>query len=725
MMIRSKAAPRGALFALILLQSYSLGCPEPIQPTIKPVPTSGPGMEMGSDADADLDLGADADMEQVLDMAPDLPEEDMAPDLPGEMGADMPEDMACEPVSTVQFCQNNNFMCGELTALDACTGEMRTEVCGESCSLPQTCLLSVDEATMAPTGSACGCDIDNVPGVCEAVGKLCGPLAPPCEGMVCDNFCVDQVAAGGLFNCALGSGKLRCWGKNSSGQLGIGSTMTQKNPAPLDLELDVLEVAAGDEHACAILSDTSLICWGKNANGQLGISTTVNQNRPDLMDANSRAFARGVHKVVPGNAHTCALIDEDFDPATMSAPQAPFSAYCWGSNAQGAIGNPDRIILGADAGAPVLVKGLYNNVIDIAAGKGHNCAIVQPEMASADEREVRCWGLDDGGQLGHRAILSAALYDLDDMGRRNKMEVPDPNDPMRTIQVDVPTGFYQHYMYNTSDDNKLVVVTEPKPVLEDGAMASVSQESSVTSMVTFKGNFETITAGHSSSCVKRADGSVSCWGVLPYQHDTTTCKVPFHGEPQLSGLNVGECTAWPPVALWDEKTVIMLKKLGTNTIPYGLPSGAVDFRAVAPRPVTVIHHPSDPTVRPSYIDSNDPVTVTQMSAHKDHVCLLLDDAAHLPPNGSPTFTNVYCFGNNSNGQLGDSTNSPSGYPIKLTTDVDALIVRGSQINAGDEHSCVVADNDNIKCWGSNKDSQLGNENLMRDESFRPFDVLLR
>ena len=75
---------------------------------------------------------------------------DMPPDMVDDM-ADMTDmaDMACEPLSAVQFCTSNNFMCGELTAMDTCTGEMRTEVCGESCSLPQTCLVSVDEVTMA------------------------------------------------------------------------------------------------------------------------------------------------------------------------------------------------------------------------------------------------------------------------------------------------------------------------------------------------------------------------------------------------------------------------------------------------------------------------------------------------------------------------------------------------------------------------------------------------
>ncbi len=714
------------LAIVCLLQAYTMGCPEPPKAVI--APSTGNTMDMDTDGmDMTSDMAGDMSLDMTSDMAPDMMV-DMGVDMASDMAPDM-VDMACEPESVAQFCARNNYSCGELVAEDNC-GEERTEVCGESCDLPQTCLAEMDETTSAVTGKACGCDFENVEEICTQVGKLCGSLSAPCSEMVCNNFCVDQVAAGSEYNCAMGSGKLRCWGNNAKGQLGIGTTQSEKNPIPLALEVGVLEVAAGDTHSCAILDDTSLICWGNNSNGQLGISTTVDQNKPDLVDANSRAFVKGVHKVVVGEYHTCALVDDDFDPVTMSAPEGPYSAYCWGSNQQGAIGNPDRIIVGADAGAPVLVKGLYNNVVDIAAGYNHNCAIVQGAGVADDKRQIQCWGLDDSGQIGSRDIQSAELFELTEMGRREQIDVPDPaypDDPTKTIKQDVATGFYHHYMYNTNEDNRIIVVLSPTVVRDDRPSGSVTTESNVNTYQSFEGEFVEIVAGASSSCARRADGSFSCWGVLPYQHDSASCKVPLHGAPaSVSPLSVAECSAWPPTAQWNSDSIIMMKKPGSTDSAYGLPTGSVDFRAIAPRPVDVVHHPSDPTVYPSYLTGGEVVKALQLSAHNDHVCVLLDDSDYLPPMGSePSFTNVHCFGNNNSGQLGDSSNSPIGYPIKLTTDVDGVIVRGSLVSVGESHSCVVADNNNIKCWGSNKASQLGNENLLKDESFRPFDVLLQ
>ncbi len=690
---------------LILAGLLAQGCgptgPTP-GPAPNPQPTTRPDMSDAMDMSSDM---AEGDMAMPADM--------MEPDE-GMMPEDMPPDM-CEPESTLQFCMRNNYSCGELVAEDNC-GEMRTEVCGETCSLPQTCVQSVDDNDVIQS-SSCACDFDSVEAVCDSVGKLCGPLSPPCGDMMCDNFCVDSVAVGADFSCALGSNKLRCWGRNNKGQLGIGSTQTQKNPTPLDLELKAVSMATGHTHSCAILDDTSLICWGDNSKGQLGIRTTVDQPFPDLVNPNSRAFAQGVHKVVLGNEHTCALVDDDFDPANDLAPKAPFSAYCWGSNALGAIGNIDRVILGADSGAPVLVTGLKDNVIDLDAGYGHNCAITE-SAAGSSAREISCWGLDEGGQLGTRHIQSATLYELNDMGRRIKDG--DGND--------IPTGFYQHYMYNEPANNRLIVIPSPAKVRSDKPSASVTTESNVNQSPTvFTGEFEEIVAGESISCVRRADNSMACWGVLPFTHDPTTCKLPLYDTPpSVDPVNVGECTAWPPIQQWDSVTIPMIKTPATNTTDYGLPQTSIEFRAFAPRPTEIEHHPTDPTVYPSYLTGGEEVRVTQMSAHGDHVCVLLDDAQYLPPAGSaPSFTNVHCFGNNDTGQLGDSTNSPIGYPIKLATDVDGQIVRGAEVGVGGAHSCVVADNNNIKCWGSNKESQLGNENLLKDESFRPFDVLLR
>jgi alpha-tubulin suppressor-like RCC1 family protein len=62
---------------------------------------------------------------------------------------------------------------------------------------------------------------------------------------------------------------LSCWGNNSDGQLGVGSTEDVLAPIPGGL-VGVREAGLGDRHTCAIVAGGSLYCWGANDKGQLG-----------------------------------------------------------------------------------------------------------------------------------------------------------------------------------------------------------------------------------------------------------------------------------------------------------------------------------------------------------------------------------------------------------------------------------------------------------------------
>jgi len=89
---------------------------------------------------------------------------------------------------------------------------------------------------------------------------------------------VKSVAVGRDHACAiLEGGGLKCWGSGSSGQLGLGATITSAPQAPSEIPFVDLgghaakQVATGAYHTCAILDDGTLRCWGYNAKGQLGL----------------------------------------------------------------------------------------------------------------------------------------------------------------------------------------------------------------------------------------------------------------------------------------------------------------------------------------------------------------------------------------------------------------------------------------------------------------------
>jgi alpha-tubulin suppressor-like RCC1 family protein len=109
-------------------------------------------------------------------------------------------------------------------------------------------------------------------------GTFGGPAGPFNTGLT------DAVSVkGGVsFACALKSdGSVWCWGANNVGQLGDGTTVNRNVPAPVKgLVSGVVSIDLGQSHACAVKSDGSVWCWGGNSTGQVGDGTTFSRGVP-------------------------------------------------------------------------------------------------------------------------------------------------------------------------------------------------------------------------------------------------------------------------------------------------------------------------------------------------------------------------------------------------------------------------------------------------------------
>ncbi len=87
---------------------------------------------------------------------------------------------------------------------------------------------------------------------------------------------VVQLTAGDYFACATkADGTAWCWGDNSFGSLGNGTTVNSNVPVQVSGLTNVVGVACGDEHVCAALADGTFACWGGNNNDGLGSPTTT------------------------------------------------------------------------------------------------------------------------------------------------------------------------------------------------------------------------------------------------------------------------------------------------------------------------------------------------------------------------------------------------------------------------------------------------------------------
>lgn len=185
------------------------------------------------------------------------------------------------------------------------------------------------------------------------------------------------VVVGTYHACAiLTDGSLRCWGDNSSGELGDGTTTDSAAPTQV-VGLDggaAAKVSAGGSHTCAVSVGGGVQCWGNNTDGQLGDGTTTNRLTPvDVVGLGSPAV-----DVTAGERYSCAAL-------------ANGAAKCWGNNEFGQLGDGTM----ANRLTPVDVSGLSAGVASVAAGdtSSHTCAVMLNET-------VKCWGWNGGGQVG-------------------------------------------------------------------------------------------------------------------------------------------------------------------------------------------------------------------------------------------------------------------------------------------------------------------------------------
>ncbi len=202
---------------------------------------------------------------------------------------------------------------------------------------------------------------------------------------------VMAVAAGGSHTCALtGQGGVKCWGANFFGQLGNETTTNSSMPVDVaGLTSGVVAVAAGRQHTCALTAAGGVTCWGRNTFGQLGSETMELCFAGEACSSRPLAVAglEDMVAVAAGGSHTCALTGQG-------------GVTCWGNNTSGQLGDGTT----TSSAAPVDAAGLASGVSAVAVGAGHSCAL----MTAGG---LLCWGANDGGQLGRETATQCSGVD--------------------------------------------------------------------------------------------------------------------------------------------------------------------------------------------------------------------------------------------------------------------------------------------------------------------------
>jgi len=190
-----------------------------------------------------------------------------------------------------------------------------------------------------------------------------------------------EVSVGGQFACGVtrtsgATGPGVCWGEGSQGRLGNGSRDDTNVPVIVDDTapgvLALRSIAAGDSHACAISTDDSAYCWGMNSDGQLGNGSS---GYDDSVATPTRVLIPGgapVRGISAGDRSSCAITDD--------------TAYCWGSQSAGQLGNGiNDSLTPAPLPQPVSLSGVSaaNSPVQVTSGQNYNAFIVQPRMTFA------------------------------------------------------------------------------------------------------------------------------------------------------------------------------------------------------------------------------------------------------------------------------------------------------------------------------------------------------
>lgn len=366
-----------------------------------------------------------------------------------------------------------------------------------------------------------------------------------------------------------------------------------------------------------------------------------------------------------GEQHTCVLIEGG-------------RLRCWGRGEFGQLGHGNPNNIGDDEyPSDVDDVGLPSPAIALSLGGQHTCALLQ-------DGGLRCWGLNDRGQLGTGNLSN--LGDDEPVIGLTGIGVPP------VVQVEAGA---RHTCARIGGG--LVRCWGKNDAGELGyANSGVVLESSLPGGdVDLGGSTSLLTAGYYHSCVRFIDGGMRCWGWGDSGRLGLASAVTI-GDDEVPAA-VGLVSAVP--AGLPANTEIADIALGGNHGCVRLQAGQVlcwganASGQLGQGDVAPLGDDEVPSTRPPVQIGG---TAKQIAVGGSHTCVLLDDGT------------VRCWGDNSVGQLGQGNTTNVG-DDESPDSIPTVMLGGevTQIVAGVNHTCARLVTNEVRCWGQNNFNQLG------------------
>ena len=343
--------------------------------------------------------------------------------------------------------------------------------------------------------------------------------------------------------------------------------------------------------------------------------------------------------IATGDQHSCAVVDG--------------SLYCWGNNAEGALGlgdvsgrlNPTRV--GSQTGWTI-----------VSCGRSHSCGLL--------DGSVYCWGSGSNGQLGLDAFSS----------------VLEPQEVAFSAPAIALTTGYEHSCAILADQRLYCWGSNSEGQLgQDDPFPGAGVDSPTPLEVSPGEPWSSVSGGQGHTCAIRASGTLFCWG-------RNTLGMLGLGNGSVGQIRipqqVGTGTNWLEVAAGQGHTC-------------GVQEDGALYCWGANNDNQLMMPASDPIFSPALVTELS--TVKNVALNTFHTCAVLN-------NGQAS-----CSGRNTEGALGNGRNESNALMASPVPDTE-----WSQIAAGRFHTCGVR-NGKILCSGGNADGELGVGDSVRRNAF--------
>jgi len=414
---------------------------------------------------------------------------------------------------------------------------------------------------------------------------------------------VIDIAVGDEFACAvISGGTVKCWGQGDYNQMGNGFTSDQTTPATVPGISTAAKVVAGAYHACALLSSGSVSCWGYGTDGQMGDGATDNNSVPNLVSS-----LTGIVGIAAGKNHNCAV-------------NSSGNVYCWGDDNRYQLGDDST---STDQSTPVQVSGI-STATDVAAGAYHSCALLSDDT-------VKCWGYNNYRQGGAIGTSAGFQYDFED----------------NSFPGDFTTSGSASWSVVSSTAANGTSYSLKSGVISHGQSSCFEFTSSTSTLsfyysVSSESNWDYLKFYEDGTQVDAWSGSV---GWTQYNHSTTSGSHTFKWCYTKDGsISSGSDTAW------------------VDEVVAGV--------------FNVVYTPNDT------VDGVD--SATAIVAGDYYSCALLENS------------NAKCWGYGADYRMGDAStdNNDEAGAVSDLSNVTVLSTTGDS-----SHTCAVTSSAEVKCWG--------------------------